>query len=168
MTVSKTFCPATINKKFSCSVPVLKILVKPMRNGVTCTVLMDCCHSGTVLDLPYKFGADDSKVSTEDRFNMAPISEAVRPERPSEEKIKEARRERQQEKRRKAKEEAKRAKEEEEDQGPLGPKHAPNGQPVLPTRRAVKPTTGDENPESAAAAYEQPPPPPGQCQCAIQ
>lgn len=41
---------------------ILKILVKPMRRGVNCTVLMDCCHSGTVLDLPYRFGADDTKM----------------------------------------------------------------------------------------------------------
>jgi hypothetical protein len=141
------------------------MLVKPMRAGVTCTVLMDCCHSGTVLDLPYKFGANDSKVTIENGFNMEPVTEAVRSERPSEEKIKEARRQRKQEKRLQAKEDAKRAKEEEEDQGPLGPKTAPNGQPVLPTRRAAKPTAGDENPETAA--YEPLPPPPG-CQCTIQ
>lgn len=33
-------------------------LVKPMPKGVLMTSLMDCCHSGTVLDLPYRFTAD--------------------------------------------------------------------------------------------------------------
>ena len=42
---------------------LLKHLVKPMSAGVTMTCLMDCCHSGTVLDLPYRFVADGDHVS---------------------------------------------------------------------------------------------------------
>ena len=42
---------------------ILKHLVKPMREGVLMTCLMDCCHSGTVLDLPYRFIADGDHVS---------------------------------------------------------------------------------------------------------
>lgn len=35
-------------------------LVKPLLPGVTLHALMDCCHSGTVLDLPYRCKADMS------------------------------------------------------------------------------------------------------------
>mmetsp|Transcript_2465 Transcript_2465/g.3628 ORF Transcript_2465/g.3628 Transcript_2465/m.3628 type:complete len:335 (+) Transcript_2465:81-1085(+) len=34
------------------------ILVKPLAAGVHMVSLMDCCHSGTILDLPYIFKAD--------------------------------------------------------------------------------------------------------------
>jgi hypothetical protein len=46
------------------------MLVKPMVGGVHVTVIMDCCHSGTVMDLPYKYGADDAHMTREEGFNM--------------------------------------------------------------------------------------------------
>ena len=33
-------------------------LIGPLKAGVVMTCVMDCCHSGTVLDLPYVFVAD--------------------------------------------------------------------------------------------------------------
>jgi len=38
---------------------VFKYLVGPLKAGVSLTCVLDCCHSGTILDLPFVFKADD-------------------------------------------------------------------------------------------------------------
>lgn len=37
---------------------VFKLLVGPLGEGVKLTCVLDCCHSGTILDLPYRFTMD--------------------------------------------------------------------------------------------------------------
>jgi metacaspase-1 len=47
-------------------------LVTPLPEGVHLVCVMDCCHSGTVLDLPYVFKADGNFESMEidERFDF--------------------------------------------------------------------------------------------------
>ena len=52
---------------------LLRILVKPTPAGVTMTCLMDCCHSGTVLDLPYRFTADGDRMVRNNKIDFEKI-----------------------------------------------------------------------------------------------
>ena len=128
------------------------MLVKPMRAGVHTTVLMDCCHSGTVLDLPYKLGATDRAMTREPGFDMDIVTVAERPKPVTPDDVQAARERQRQRRREKDKEAQKRAERQAAkgmapvDEVPVGPKLAPNGAPVLPTRRApsVPPAGEDE------------------------
>jgi len=51
--------------------------VTKMPGNVTVVVVMDCCHSGTVLDLPYEINATQSKMSLNKGFNMGLLENAT-------------------------------------------------------------------------------------------
>ncbi|CAJ1942010.1 unnamed protein product [Cylindrotheca closterium] len=54
---------------------VFATLVKPMKKDVHVTVLMDCCHSGTALDLPYEMNATDTKMHANNGFDMGMLGD---------------------------------------------------------------------------------------------
>ena len=56
---------------------IYKRLVTQMPANVTVVVLMDCCHSGTALDLPYEINATQSKMSLNQGFNMGLLDNAA-------------------------------------------------------------------------------------------
>lgn len=53
-----------------------EIFVKPMKEDVHCFFLMDACHSGTALDLPYIFKADSkmTRMEVDAHFNLGRLS----------------------------------------------------------------------------------------------
>ena len=55
-------------------------LVRPMQAGVFVTSIMDCCHSGTVLDLPYQFKADEESDSMQESEIYCQYKSIIQPD----------------------------------------------------------------------------------------
>jgi len=56
---------------------ILSQLVQPLKSGVNMTCLMDACHSGTVMDLPYRFTADGDVMIRDEGFSLGNAESAV-------------------------------------------------------------------------------------------
>ena len=49
---------------------IFEVLVKPMAKGVKMTCLIDSCHSGTALDLPFTYTYDDAHAKDHNKASM--------------------------------------------------------------------------------------------------
>ena len=58
--MNETICPSDYNRRQITDDELWGSLVYPLPNGVRLTAIMDCCHSGTGLDLPYDYNISSS------------------------------------------------------------------------------------------------------------
>lgn len=49
---------------------IFKTLLAPMRYGVTVTILIDCCDTGMVLDLPYSWATKTDRIDTQAKLTL--------------------------------------------------------------------------------------------------
>jgi hypothetical protein len=49
---------------------IFKTLLAPMRYGVTVTILIDCCDTGMVLDLPYSWTTKTDRIETQAKLTL--------------------------------------------------------------------------------------------------